>query len=295
MIRKMLLIQSIRVQNANALSSPYTVGFPAMTAWLGAVHALQRQLVQQGFGNLRFRAVGVVTHDSDLQLYRGPSDYVSSIIGTGNPLDKDGKRSSFIEEARIHMDVSIVIEMEGLGKRDERNGFVETVEKTLLGRMKLAGGDILGISGVEIVRVDDEDVSETKRFMAKVMPGYAVIDRRDLMIEAMEADRNALDAMIEYLAIHHRCEEGRWISERKSDGWIVPLAVGFHGLSEPGKALNQRDAETPHRFAESVVTLGEFVMPFRLNHIDELLWRYKYDEENALYLCEPIKTKQEGK
>ena len=43
-----LLIPRIRIQNANAMSSPYTIGFPAMTAWLGAVHALQRSVQQNG-------------------------------------------------------------------------------------------------------------------------------------------------------------------------------------------------------------------------------------------------------
>lgn len=48
-MKSVLLIPYIKIQNANALSSPYTIGFPAMTAWLGAVHALQRQLIKNGF------------------------------------------------------------------------------------------------------------------------------------------------------------------------------------------------------------------------------------------------------
>lgn len=39
-------------------------------------------------------------------------------------------------------------------------------------------------------------------------------------------------------------------------------------------------------FAESVVTLGEFKMPYKIESLDEILWRYRFDEENALYLCE---------
>jgi hypothetical protein len=31
------LISHLKIHNANAMSSPYTIGFPAMTAWL--VHA----------------------------------------------------------------------------------------------------------------------------------------------------------------------------------------------------------------------------------------------------------------
>ncbi|PIU55383.1 MAG: type I-F CRISPR-associated protein Csy2, partial [Deltaproteobacteria bacterium CG07_land_8_20_14_0_80_38_7] len=32
-IKRLLLLPHIKVHNANALSSPFTIGFPAMTAW----------------------------------------------------------------------------------------------------------------------------------------------------------------------------------------------------------------------------------------------------------------------
>ena len=41
-----IVLHHIHIQNANAMSSCYTIGFPAMTAWLGAVHAWQRQLTR---------------------------------------------------------------------------------------------------------------------------------------------------------------------------------------------------------------------------------------------------------
>ena len=116
----------------------------------------------------------------------------------------------------------------------------------------------------------------------------------------MEHGQDALEALIDYLAIHHHCKqqekngeiEVTWSSQRKQTGpegqrgWIVPIATGFHGISELGSAQNQRDPETPHRFAEAVVTLGEFTMPYHLKNIEDLLWHYHYDAENNLYLCQ---------
>ena len=99
-IKQLLLIPHIQVHNANALSSPFTIGFPAMTAWMGATHALQRKLNSAGFDQLKFKATAVISHQCDLQTHRGVGDYVHSIIGTGNPLDKTGSRSAFIEEAQ---------------------------------------------------------------------------------------------------------------------------------------------------------------------------------------------------
>src|ERR1700741_835072 len=103
-MRYFLLIPHIKIQNANAMSSPYTIGFPAMTAWLGAVHALQRHLQRVGFADIELFKVAVSCHQFDLQIYRGQGDYINSIISTANPLDKDGNRPAFVEEARCHLE-----------------------------------------------------------------------------------------------------------------------------------------------------------------------------------------------
>lgn len=301
-IQRILLLPHVRIQNANALSSPYTIGFPAMTAWLGAVHALQRKVVSAGFADLVFKRVGVVCHNMDLQTYKGRGDFVHSIVGTGNPLDKDGNRPAFIEEARCHLDVSLIIETDGIDKDDE-DGVMSLLMKFLHSQMKMAGGDIISLAQAEFIKVDQASQQEFRKLTRKMMPGYALIERRELMIAAMREGQDALDALLDYLSVKHRSEvddEGNvtWISKRKSSGWLVPIATGFHGispLSAPGETLNQRAPELPHRFAEAVVTLGEFVMPYRLNSLDELMWRYHYDEPNNLYLCQQTVTTTSNK
>jgi CRISPR-associated protein Csy2 len=151
------------------------------------------------------------------------------------------------------------------------------------------------------------------------MLGNVIISRNELMKEAMESGQDAMDAMLDHLKIYSQAinennhdpnlEESasnlkdqitrdknktvKWQSYRKTSGWIVPIAVGFHGISEiaeSGTVKNQRDPTIPHRFAESVVTLGQFIMPYRLNDIDEMLWEYEYQEQNNLYLCKTLKT-----
>ena len=291
-IKRLLLLPHIEVHNANALSSPFTIGFPAMTAWLGAVHALQRRLNSKGHSSINFESVGVVSHQCDLQTHKGIDDFVHSIIGTGNPLDKTGSRSVFIEEARCHLDVSLVIEYSGIEKNDEQN-LKENITHLLNSRMKMAGGDILTFKEPQFFKVENGNAADLAVLTRKLMPGYAIIERRDLMVEAMKTGQDAMDALINYLAIHHQCEKSlvedtdkiTWTSKRKSKGWIVPIATGFHGLTDLGKAKNQRDPNTPHRFAESVVTLGEFKMPHSIKSIDEILWRYQTDRTNNLYLC----------
>ena len=290
---KIIHLPHIRVHNANALSSPFTVGFPAMTAWLGFTHALQRKLNQQGLSDLELPSVAVVSHQCDLQTYQGPGDYVHSIIGTANPLDKDGSRSAFIEEARCHLDISLVIEYQAGQESEKTMEQAEFIDQltTNLTRMKIAGGDIVGFAKPKIRVVDNYDDAKRNEFLRQLMPGYALIERRELMIEAMEQGQDAMDALLGYLTVNHSCERAEsgdvvWHSQRKVPGWIVPIATGFQGISELGNAKNQRDPDTPHRFAESVVTLGEFKMVHNIKSLDDMLWYYHADLDNSLYLCQ---------
>ena len=293
-IRKLLLLPHIHVHNANALSSPYTIGFPAMTAWLGCVHALQRKLNQKGI-DILFDGVAVVSHRFDLQTYRGENDFVSSIVGTGNPLDKSGARSAFIEEARCHMDVSLVIELSGFSK-DNEDELLNQVVHLLNAQLKVAGGDIKTFDSPKIITLEEGNDADFAKLTRKLMPGYVIVERRELMIEGMKESQDATDALIDYLAIHHHCEKNEngvvtWHKQRKtfngkSTGWVVPIATGFQGVSDISPAKNQRDPEKEHRFAESVVTLGEFKMPYRFHQIDDMLWHYHFDQENDLYLCQ---------
>ena len=62
-MKQFLIIPRIKIHNANALSSPYTIGFPAMTAWFGAIHALQRKLTAAAFKELRFTRAAISCHD----------------------------------------------------------------------------------------------------------------------------------------------------------------------------------------------------------------------------------------
>ena len=293
-MRQFLLIPHLKLHNANPMSSPYTIGFPAMTAWLGAVHALQRKLQSKGC-EISLTKVGVSCHEFNLQTYKGQGDFVHSIIGTANPLDKGGSRPAFIEEARCHLEVSLLIECQNIDP-DEKEQFLEDVQQ-LICSMKFASGDVLAVKKCQILQFDedaDQD-RELKPILNKLMLGHVLVERRDLVIESMKQGKDALDAVLDCLKVTHSSsvdENGKviWTSKRNAQGWLVPIAVGFQGISELGIAKNQRDADTPHRFAEAVLTLGEFIMPYRIESIDQLLWQYHVDLENNLYLCQNSTT-----
>ncbi|ATD27904.1 TPA: type I-F CRISPR-associated protein Csy2 [Vibrio cholerae] len=285
-----LILPHLKIHNANALSSPFTIGFPAMTAWLGFVHALERKLSQAGLSDLMLHSAAVVSHRCDVQTHKGEGDFVHSIIGTANPLDKDGSRSAFIEEARCHLDVSLIIEWSGNDDQIQQPDFTQQLQAVIT-MMKVAGGDVLSVGKPSVKSVITEQ--DTAQALRQLMPGYVLVERRDLMIEAMQQGNDAIDALLGYLTVHHHCEQLEdqsvvWHSQRKTSGWIVPIATGFQGISPLGEAKNQRDPSVPHRFAESVVTLGEFVMAHKIKHLDDILWQYHPDLENDLYLCQQV-------
>jgi CRISPR-associated protein Csy2 len=288
-MRQFALIRHLKLHNANAISSPYSIGFPAMTAWLGAVHALQRQLQQQAFfANVQLSSIAVSCHSLDVQTHKGAGDYVHSIIGTANPLTKQGERSAFIEEARCHLEVSLLIEFSGVSA-DHLDAFTLAIEHCVQ-RMKFASGDVLSCRGVECLSVNEDEPSSIKKICNKLMLGHVLVERRDFVANKMQAGQDALDALLDYLKITQQSSKDdhgnlSWRNSRLTKGWLVPIAVGFQGISALGVAQQQRDANTPHRFAESVVTLGEFVMPYRIEDLDDMLWHYHVDPEKDLYLC----------
>jgi len=285
-MKQILLIPKVLIQNANALSSPYTIGFPAMTAWFGAVHALKRKLSSHElFKFLEMNEAAVICHQINLQTHKNSSDSFYSIIGTGNPLDKHGQRSAFVEEARCHLTVSLVIQCSGLNPVDHE-AFIAAVSRYLM-TMKLASGDILNFELPELMEINN--TAAFNQLIRRLVPGYCLIERRDLMQQAMESGQDAIDALLDNLVITHRCiseKNGRvkWHSNRKEKGWIVPIATGFHGLGDLTMTANQRDADLLHCFAESIVTLGEFVMPYRLSDLKNLLWHRHVDLRKRFYL-----------
>jgi CRISPR-associated protein Csy2 len=306
-IEQILILPHLKIHNANGLSSPYTIGFPAVTGFLGAVHALQRKVNARGIA-VSFDDVGIISHDANLQTYKGRNDFVHSIIGTGNPLEpkkEKGKppenavRPSFIEEARIHLEISLAVKFTGI-ELEQRDEFIDLVNQLLSRNMKIAGGDVLSHHNAQIHIVDTSEKESLQKLMRQLMPGYVLIERRDLMQEAMKEGLDALDSLIDYLVVHNNFEiisdnktleeKIKWVSKRKVTGWVIPIATGFQGISDLGQAKNQRDENAPHRFAESVVTLGEFKMSHRINNLDQLFWRYEFQEKNDLYLCQQAKS-----
>ena len=294
MIKTILVLDTIEVLAANAISSYATIGVPAVTAIGGFLHAIERKLKQQGI-NIKLNNFAMLYKHVSLQVHK--QGYNTSIKATANPSILKNvtgaiQRPPFNPEAKCHLQLSLLVNIE-----DEIANSAQLCDaiQNILPIMKLAGGDIIRFGKIYIDYVDEDDDKSLNNFIAKINPSFVLAERKDLM----QQGNSTLDALLDNLAVYHKCNKTanddtteqskskftiEWQQpERKNKGWIVPIAVGYQGISPLGAAKNTRDTTTPHRFAESIITLGEFKMPHRFEKINDMFWQYYHDAEANLY------------
>lgn len=138
----LLILPRLRIQNANAISGVLTWGFPAMTAFVGLMHALERKCVAHGL-EVAFPGIGVVCHQHEAQVTTG--GYTRAFHLTRNPVDKTGKTAAIVEEGRIHLEISLILEVDlqdmRLSSDQDKAEFAERVAE-LLTTLRVAGGTI---------------------------------------------------------------------------------------------------------------------------------------------------------
>lgn len=304
----LLVLPHLRVQNANAVSSPLTHGFPSMTAFIGLMWALERKAREAGLV-LEFNAVGVVCHDHQEQVTEG--GFVQSFRLTRNPVERDGGSAAIIEEGRIHLDMSLILAVHAEHWDSETKPRDLQAIVDLVNGMRVAGGTLHPAQHAQSRRNqpwiadltgDDEARQKTFRELGvRLLPGMALVARDDLLdawladLQVTNADANRLDAWLSLARVdwHYDAkaenDKGAWVSSRrKGDGWIVPIPVGYGALGElhaPGSVANARDASTPFRFVESLYSIGEWVGPHRLRSPQHLLWYADSQPDDGLYRC----------
>ena len=314
--RALLLVPHLQVQNANAISSPMTWGFPGITAFVGLMAALERKL--GAAAGLQFNGVGVVCHHFEAQTHQG---YTHSFHLSRNPVRKDGSTAGIVEEGRIHLDISLVFDVSlssQVADDAARQQLAQTVAD-LLATMRIAGGSVIAPHSPRSrralqpqLRLEAEEPEQQRKEFAelsrRLLPGFALVARDDLLQahqHAQPAPATALDAWLDLSRINtravrvpvtpaqggeaqtERTERIEWQRDARP-GWLVPIPVGYAALSElhaAGSVTQARDATTPLRFVESVFSIGQWISPHRLRNAAQLIWWPTYDEASGLYRC----------
>ena len=310
-----LVIPRVRVQNANAISSPLTWGFPSMTAFLGFMWALERKMVHADstFG-IAFNSIGVVCHSFNPQV-SDSNFFTRKFSLTRNPVRSNGETDSIVEEGRVHLEVSLILGLdvpsEILFSEEERKKMAFRISRRVE-EMRIAGGTVIpGKFRTPMLEVVDEDAEKRRLAFRKVrrslLPGFAMVSRDDLLREQLKEmrkenpDATLLDAWLDLSrnnirAVTQNEGQGRgseesvtWVSSRKErGGWIVPIPIGYGSLTEihhAGAVKNTKDKTTPVRFVESAYSIGQWIAPHHLYDFRELLWFGHYNETLGLYHC----------
>ena len=305
----LLVIPRLCVQNANAISSPLTHGFPAMSAFLGLMWALERQTRASGL-DLQFNAVGVVAHNYDEQIT--DAGFVNAFRLTRNPVDKDGKTSAIVEEGRIHLDISLVfaVKSKSLHEHARAQEIAAQVANLISGK-RIAGGTVipshmsLSRKTPFVVPFTGDKGAQQKLFnqlKMRLLPGFVLTERQDLLEERFQQllqenpETTRLDAWLSLARINWRwysegensAGKGKWQHDRQKLGWVVPIPLGYGALTElqaAGTVANARDSTTDFRFVESLYGIGQWVSPHRLQSPEDLLWYADSEQETGLYRC----------
>lgn len=310
----LLIVPHLRVQNANAISSPLTWGFPAMSAFIGLMQALERKLDER-FA-LQFDSVGVVCHHHEAQVTEG---YQRALRLTRNPVNERGETAAIVEEGRIHLELTLIFGVRGYsaddqpdpvqGNGQQRQQIARDIAD-LLGSLRIAGGSVfLDPQHKPLLVALAQGEERSKQFRSlrrRWLPGFALVSRDDLLqahlqhLRKENTSAGLLDAWLDLSRLNLRAQETRPASESQPakvewraqrvvpNGWLVPIPVGYGALGPlqaAGSVANARDGQTPLRFVESLYSIGQWLSPHRLRDVDDLLWYASAVPEAGLYRC----------
>lgn len=295
-----VLIKNIRVQNANAISSPITYGFPAITGFTGAIHALSRKISAiPELEKISLDGVLISCYECQPQIYREASYKEYTFNQTRNPILRSGKTASIIEEGRCHLRVSLVIGVyaEDDLEPEEQDCLLKTINIKVQ-QQRLAGGSVIGLDRFKPVTFVKD--SEIKELTQSLLPAFILMNAQQELTDITQQLRksnpeaSALDALIATATLHHTpINNGNGTSSwqtqsvKQGKGWLVPIPIGFQAISEcyeSGMMQNVRNPEYPSQYVESIYGLGKWVFPHRIDNLADGLWYQHHDDANNLYL-----------
>lgn len=301
-----ITLNQVHIQNANCVNG-LTFGFPAVTHFLGYVHALSRKLEQSH--KITLGGCAIACHQHQIHAYqpKGFGEYVFAL--TRNPLNRLGKTAPIIEEGKMHLTVSLVIKCEGLieGGEDGIKALQRHLEQLCL-TQKLAGGVINNIRNIviESANSDDEQVKITQKIRRRLLPGFLLLDRSQYLekrlrkLQEKNPEAEMLDAWMDFSALKFRpepdLEDDEELNEQSKVSWkyipkpesgyLVPITTGYRAISDvydAGKVSGARDSTVPFCFVEAAYGIGEWQSPHRTQDIEDVLWHYHNEE--GWYLC----------
>ncbi len=309
-LKSLLILRYVSIENANAISG-FTYGFPSVSNFLGFVHVISRNLNEKY--KLSTSGVAIISHNHQINAYRQEQygDYYFS--QTRNPLTNEGKTAPFNQEGKMHLCITLIISCnfnvdDFDGSKDEFTKYIKNISLT----KRIAGGlikDIKEVDFIEIPQKEQDRLFFYNKQKKKLLPGFALIDRTDLLEQHYESLKKTdesiekIDAWLDFSSLKYQAENltnnddainnnnnlATWnLVPKPAGGWLVPINIGYCAISkiyEPGEVLSTRDQRTSFRFVESAYSIGEWISPHRVSDFSQLFWDYEAQPEKGWYIC----------
>ena len=295
-----IYFHKVVICDANAISSPLTFGFPAVTGFTGAFHALSRTIMADArFADLALGGVLLACYDCTPKTYRTSKYRDYTFNQTRNPLKKDGSTASIVEEGKCNLVMSFAVEVlaNNLISEQTSQELTQFLSQAIF-RQRIAGGSVMAMAKTDSVRyVGFENIQS---LVPLLMPAFVLMDASlefsKLITKAQSQNPNTtpLDVLLDVCTLHHIPEldtngNTKWDTQsiKTGYGWLVPMPMGYQAISkrfQAGKLVNVRNPEYPSQYVEAVYGLGKWVYPHHLkDNIETAFWRQQYDE-TGLYL-----------
>ncbi|WP_122902224.1 type I-F CRISPR-associated protein Csy2 [Acinetobacter sp. B51(2017)] len=197
----------------------------------------------------------------------------------------------------------------------------------LVYNMRLAGGSVFPHKRVKakLINWSEHDaVEKTKTLRRTVLPGFALQHRYELLmvhqdwlaqnLTYLATQKNSPDLLDTLLdiqrfnfvstaqeaSVDQELVDGVWTLRPRPEhlkGWLVPIPIGYASLTDlqpQGKIKGLRHNDYPATFVETLISLGEWKSPHRIENIVEILWNYNIEPKNGVYeLVQPFAPKLE--
>ncbi|MCA9495648.1 MAG: type I-F CRISPR-associated protein Csy2 [Nanoarchaeota archaeon] len=279
-IQGILIFPHLKIDVANSLAGYLTYGFPALTSFFGLMGNLERKLQKKDI-KIKFGGFGVICHSYDTAM-EGNVFHLTS-----NPLNKDGSRPSIIYEGKINLEITLIFSIISdddnilyVDVEDQKNIIKEI--RYSFAKCSVAGGaihyDSINPTFETIPEDYDERLIYFRKLRTKYRDGFTLVSRDNLLGD--DATKITVETFLDRCTNKHRV---------KGSGWIVPIMVGYIGLTNQldCSIVNgaRRDYNIPCVPVEAVYSFGEWIHPSRLSDIQEMIW-YRYTNINTgNYYC----------
>lgn len=235
-----LVLERVQVRSANA-SAGFTYGFPAISQFLGFVHALSRKFQHlsdsvceqykvdiDDIADIALQGCAVMCHEHQVLASRADKFRDYHFAQTRNPLQKDGKTAPIIEEAKMNLCVSLIIEVDSdeldlSGSQEELDQLIALIA-ALVPSLRMAGGKIIDVGNVYWKEIQD-DTSEKrhwKSLLYRLMPGRLLVDRSAYLAQNTEhfaaKATESSDSSAAFSAWLDFCQlRSRWVEPKPQD------------------------------------------------------------------------------